>query len=281
MIEGYEQAFGEDSEARDFQKHRPESIKIAIRRSLNRSWKQLAKERIENIKPTIPLGKRFWPLHIDERREIKKLFKREDVQRLVTSLRSREDKDPIEVLDAAYWMKGCSSLGRLRFAVLVGIGEPPYQDEGLCLMDIKEAIQVVAPRYSRARMPRDNARRVVEGARHLAPNLGQRMLAARFRDRAVFLRELLPQDLQIEIEHLTRDEAMKAAWFLSAVVGQAHARQMNPSMKKNWLEELKRHRTAKLNAPSWLWSSVVELMVSHESEYLGHCRKYALNDAAE
>jgi hypothetical protein len=45
------------------------------------------------------------------------------------------------------------------------------------------------------------------------PNLGERLLAARFLDRAVFLRELLPQDLRIEIEHLTRDEAMKTAWL--------------------------------------------------------------------
>jgi uncharacterized protein (DUF2252 family) len=29
----------------------------------------------------------------------------------------------VEVLDAAYWMKGCSSLGRLRFAVLLGVGK--------------------------------------------------------------------------------------------------------------------------------------------------------------
>src|ERR1700733_9337142 len=99
MIEGYEQAFGEDAEAHDFQKHRPKSIQIAMRRSLNRSWKHLAEERLENIKPTIPLGKRFWPLHVNERREIKKLFKREDVRRLVTSLHSRDAKDPIEVLD--------------------------------------------------------------------------------------------------------------------------------------------------------------------------------------
>jgi uncharacterized protein (DUF2252 family) len=276
MIDGYEQAFGEVSEAPDFQRNRPKSIRIAMRRSLNRSWKQLAKDRIKNIEPTIPLGNRFWPLRSDEQREVKKLFQREDVRRLATSLRSRDDTAPINVLDAAYWIKGCSSLGRLRFAVLLGIGDPPYRDESLCLMDIKEATQAVAPRYSRARMPRDNARRVVEGARHLSPNLGQRMLAARLLDRAVFMRELLPQDLQIEIEHLTRDEATRVAWFLSAVVGQAHARQMNASTKKRWREELQRHRTMKLDAPSWLWSSVTKLMVMHEGEYLDHCRKYAL-----
>jgi len=276
MMEGYELAFGEDSENPFFQRHRPESVRVAMRRSMSRSWKHLAKERIKDVTPTIPMGKRFWPLHKDEKVEIRSLFQREDVRRLVTSLRSRDDKATIKVLDAAYWMKGCSSLGRLRFAVLLGIGEPPYKGESLCLMDIKEAIKAAAPRYSRVRMPRDNAERVVEGARHLAPNLGRRMLAARFLDRAVFLRELLPQDLQLEIEHLTREEAMKAARFLAAVVGQAHARQMDLPAKKKWQEELHHHRTTKLDAPSWLWASIVELLVSHEGEYLEHCRKYAM-----
>jgi uncharacterized protein (DUF2252 family) len=277
MMAGYELAFEEALENSDFQQHRPESVRVAMRRSMSRSWKHLAKERIEDSTPTIPMGKRFWPLRKDEKVEINKLFQREDVRRLATSLRSRDDKAMIKVLDAAYWVKGCSSLGRLRFAVLLGIGEPPYKAESLCLMDIKEAIKAAAPRYSRVRMPRDNAERVVEGARHLAPNLGQRMLAARFLDRAVFLRELLPQDLQLEIEHLTGEEAMKAARFLAAVVGQAHARQMDAPKKKKWRDELQRYRTSKLDAPSWLWTSIVELLVSHEGEYLEHCRRYAMN----
>ena len=32
---------------------------------------------------------------------------------------------------------------------------------------------------------------------------------------------------------------------------------------------------AQLDAPSWLWRSVVDLMGSHEVAYLEHCRKYA------
>jgi len=36
-----------------------------------------------------------------------------------------------------------------------------------------------------------------------------------------------------------------------------------------------------LDAPSWLWSSVVELMASHESAYLEHCRRYALSADAK
>jgi Uncharacterized protein conserved in bacteria (DUF2252) len=49
--------------------------------------------------------------------------------------------------------------------------------------------------------------RVLAGAWHLSPALGDRMLAATLQDRSVFLRELLPQDLKFEIEHLTLDEA--------------------------------------------------------------------------
>jgi hypothetical protein len=77
--------------------------------------------------------------------------------------------------------------------------------------------------------------------------------------------------LQLEIEHLTHEETRKAARFLAAVVGQAHARQRDMPTKKKWQEELQCHRTTKLEAPSWLWASIVELLVSHEGEYLEHC----------
>jgi hypothetical protein len=50
------------------------------------------------------------------------------------------------------------------------------------------------------------------------------MIAARLLDKPVFLRELLPQDLKLEIPQLTREEAMKAARYLAIVVGEAHAR---------------------------------------------------------
>jgi uncharacterized protein (DUF2252 family) len=280
LMEGYEQAFDDEADESDFQHQRPEAIQIAMRRSLRRSWKKLAEDRIENIRPNIPLGKRFWPLRRDEKVEIQRMFKREPVRQLVTTLRPRKSHASVEVLDAAYWMKGCSSLGKLRFAVLLGVGKPPYQGENLCLIDIKEAAQAAAPRNPQARMPRDNAERVVEGARRLSPNLGQRMLATRFLDRSAFLRELLPQDLQLEIKHLTRDEAMKAGRFLAMVVGKAHARQMNPASRKSWQDQLSQHRSKTLDAPSWLWSSIVELLVSHEAEYLEHCRKYAMTPAS-
>jgi uncharacterized protein (DUF2252 family) len=200
------------------------------------------------------------------------------VHELVTALKSRNDKDPITLIDAAYWMKGCSSLGRLRYAALLRIGEGSSAQ--LCLLDVKEGTAAAAPRRTDAKMPRDNAERVVAGARALSPNLGQRMAAARLLDKAVVMRELMPQDLKIEIDRLSRDEAMSVARYLAGVVGHAHGRQMDAETRRAWLAELTRSRTAMLDAPSWLLSSVVELMALHEAAYLEHCRRYALAEEA-
>jgi uncharacterized protein (DUF2252 family) len=140
--------------------------------AIRRTWKHLAEERIRDSKPSIPLGNSFWPLEKTERAEIRQLFMQEDVRRLATMLRSRKDNAGVEVLDAAYWVKGCSSLGRLRFAVVLGVGKKSKRS--LCLMDVKEATDAAAPGYRRTLMPKGNAERVVEGARHLAPHLGER-----------------------------------------------------------------------------------------------------------
>ncbi|MDR6680697.1 uncharacterized protein (DUF2252 family) [Pseudomonas psychrotolerans] len=42
------------------------------------------------------------------------------------------------------------------------------------------------------------------------------------------------------------------------------------------MSDLQRNRTRTLDAPSWLWSSVVQLVGAHEMGYLEHCRRYAL-----
>jgi uncharacterized protein (DUF2252 family) len=99
----------------------------------------------------------------------------------------------------------------------------------------------------------------------------------------VFVRELMPQDLKLETERLTREEATGAAEFLAHVVGRAHARQMNTSDRAGWLAgwlaELRRNRSKSLDAPSWLWNSVVDLVGAHEAAYLQHCRRYAAEAA--
>jgi uncharacterized protein (DUF2252 family) len=125
-------------------------------------------------------------------------------------------------------------------------------------------------------MPRDNGHRVVQGALQMSPPLGERMIAAHLMDRSVFIRELLPEDLKLELERMSVDEAIHSARYLARVVGRAHARQMEDGTRKQWRTTLERSHTKTLDAPSWLWSSVVDLIGVHEREYLDHCRRYAM-----
>lgn len=280
LIDGYEQAMAVDTEDEENPISPPDAVKFTMKRALGRKWKNLAEERIDNIEPTIPQGEKFWALSKPERDEIEALFKNDDVRRLVTSLNSRADDARIKVLDAAYWIKGCSSLGRLRYSVLLRVGHGDHERGGLCLIDIKEALRAAAPRAHNSSMPRDNAKRVVRGAENLSPYLGERMLATRLVDKPVFIRELLPQDLKLELEKLDRGQARKAARYLAWVVGKAHARQMDEATRKSWMAELQRQRPSDLDAPSWLWRSVVELVANHEAGYLDHCRRYALTATA-
>src|SRR5262249_59231847 len=118
-----------------------------------------------------------------------------------------DDGDTIEVLAAAYWMKGCSSLGRLRYAVLVGVADGEPNSNNLCLIDIKEG--------------------VLAAARALSPNLGERMMAGRLFDKSVTVRELMPQDLKIEIDQLSREQATAIAGYLAGVFCPAHSRPLH------------------------------------------------------
>ena len=151
--------------------------------------------------------------------------------------------------------------------MLLGVGKHLNDDGALCLMDVKEAVPAIAPYLGN--LPQDDAVRVVTGARHLSPALGERMIAGRLLDKPVFLRELLPEDLKLEIPQLTREEATKAARYLAIVVGEAHAWQMDHSTRQEWRKRLARDRVSGLDAPSWLWSSVVELVANHEAALFG------------
>ncbi len=272
LIDGYQTAFDGDTPL-----ERPEAVQAVLTGAVNRRWKHLAEERLGDTRPQLKLGNHFWPISDEEREDLHSLFADEKVRRMVTGLRDRADEAKLSVIDAAYWVKGCSSLGRLRYAVLVAI-----EDGGqMCLIDIKEAAKALAPRYPDTDMPRDNGERVVTGAWHLSPALGDRMVAGRLLDRSVALRELLPQDLKLDLERLTETEARRLSRYLGHIVGLAHARQMDDDTRRGWHRDLARGRTKTLDAPSWLWTSVVELMASHESAYLEHCRRYALHADAE
>ncbi|MBV9931566.1 MAG: DUF2252 family protein [Alphaproteobacteria bacterium] len=254
----------------------PDVVRTARRRALKRRWRHLAEERIGDMDPTIPLGKRFWPIDEAERAAIVALFEQRAVRRRAMELAGLGPEGGLRLLDAAYWKKGCSSLGHLRFAVLLGVSDEG-RGEHLALVDIKEAVPPLAPAARRAKMPRDDARRVVAGACALAPNLGERMIAAHLLSRPVVLRELKPQDLKLEVEQFSRKEAVRAAAYLAYVVGRAHARQLDEAGRQSWLECLSGGGEDDRAPPGWLWNSVVDLAAMHERAYLDHCRTYALD----
>ena len=277
LMHGYEKAL-DDGKVKITVK-RPECVRIVMRRAMRRKWKHLASERIEGVEPNIPFSKNYWPISRGERNALKTLMSTEAVRALAVSLSHRDDKDVVEMLDAAYWVKGCSSLGLLRYAVLLRVGKSKDPESSLCLIDVKEATLAAAPGDKSVAMPRGNAKRVVQGALTLTPHLGERMLAGKILDTPVFVRELLPQDLKLDIEHLNQTEAMEVASYLGNVIGCAHAQQMNEQTRKRWRDGLKQSRSKSLDAPSWLWQSVVELVKEHEGGYLDHCRRFANSEA--
>jgi uncharacterized protein (DUF2252 family) len=279
IMDGYEAAFEHDFDEAEDNPDAPEAVRVVMKRAAKRTWKHLARERIGDTRPKIPLGKRFWPVSEEELRDLESIFTDEAIVHLATMVKSRDDKSAVELIDSAYWMKGCSSLGLLRYAVLLEVEDKDGDSSDLCLMDVKEAVESAAPSSS-LEMPTDHARRVVEGALHISPFLGERMRATTMLERPVFIRELMPQDLKLELTQFSAKEALKAAAFLATVVGFAHARQMDSSTRIAWQEELQHHRAKDLDAPLWLWTAVVGLLVEHERSYLEHCRRYALSEAA-
>ncbi|MFZ6876612.1 DUF2252 family protein, partial [Undibacterium sp. Di27W] len=118
----------------------PLIVRKAMKRARCRTWKHLARERIADISPQIPQGKKFWPISDKERKAIQSIFTRKNAIKLVNHLRCRKSDEEVKLVDAAYWVKGCSSLGLLRYAVLLNVDDPTTAEIELCLMDIKEAI---------------------------------------------------------------------------------------------------------------------------------------------
>jgi uncharacterized protein (DUF2252 family) len=245
-------------------------VQEVMRSALNRRWRHLAEERIEDVTPHIPLGSKFWPLTKEERNQLKAMFedqKERDFLQLLT--RTKKQKDVV-MEDAAYWVKGCSSLGRVRYAALVKTGKCHR------LIDVKAATKAAAPHARKAKMPPNNAERVVAGARHLSPFLGERMVATSMGGHQVVVRELRPQDIKFELSRLNQRQAVLTAKLFAGVVGKAHGRQMKDETRAAWKKELENGHTKSLEAPSWLWNSVVELVAVHEASYLRHCRRFAL-----
>ncbi|SFR78219.1 DUF2252 family protein [Sphingomonas jatrophae] len=273
MVEGYAAAM-RDPERGDAGPE-PDAVRSVRRRAHARRWRHLARERLDTTEPKIPFGKKFWRLEQAEHDAIRAVFEEPAVASLVLSLDHKDAERRLRVVDAAYWMKGCSSLGLLRFAALVGLQNVKGRSD-YALIDMKEAVAPIAPAARGAKMPADNAERVVTAARALSPHLGDRMMPVHMLDRSLFIRELAPQDLKLEVGQFSERQAAKAAHYLAFVVGKAHARQMDDATRKDWSRMLEADRRSAIDAPSWLWESVVSLAGSHEAGYLNHCREYAI-----
>src|ERR1700689_3768392 len=91
IMDGYESAFANDFDETEDLPDPPESVRIAMKRASRRTWKHLAKERLEGVRPDIPLGKKFWPVTDQERYSIESLFAEDSVARLATMVKSRAD----------------------------------------------------------------------------------------------------------------------------------------------------------------------------------------------
>lgn len=278
MVEGYAAAMNDPTSGDPGIE--PEAVRAVRRRALGRRWRHLARERLDDVEPKIPLGRKFWALSDDERVSLTDLFSEIDLAKRILAFDHQEEAEAIHLIDAAYWMKGCSSLGLARYAVLVGIVDKGGRSS-YALIDLKEATNPLAPAAPNATLPPDNGERVYAAARALSPNLGERMIPVHMMHRSFFIRELTPQDLKIEIDQFNEKQAARAARYLAFVVGRAHARQMDQSTREEWAERLDRDRRSSIDAPSWLWESVVALAGRHEAGYLEHCRQYALSSVVK
>src|ERR1700727_221504 len=93
VINGYKQALLRKSAKVTEKEVAP--VHLIMQQAVHRKWRHLAEERIEDVRPQIRLGKRCWALSAQEKREIARLFAQEDVRKLITCLKARDDKDKV------------------------------------------------------------------------------------------------------------------------------------------------------------------------------------------
>jgi uncharacterized protein (DUF2252 family) len=101
LVAGYQIGLSANFETEKDKSHRPKPIQRLLAQSMRRRWRHLAEERLDTIKPAIPLGKRFWALTPQERESLSQLFASDAIRPTLTALQCRMKNDPIEMLDAA------------------------------------------------------------------------------------------------------------------------------------------------------------------------------------
>jgi uncharacterized protein (DUF2252 family) len=144
LMAGYKLALQPSMHTSDDLKQ-PSIVNALMKKAMARSWTQLAKERIGGVSPEIPLGKRFWPLTKAERKAVFDLFAQENCTELKAALRPDGAELELKVIDAAFWMKGCSSLGFMRYAALVKFKEEKRL-KTICIWSISKRLGRQSPR---------------------------------------------------------------------------------------------------------------------------------------
>ena len=74
LVAGYQSALSGSFETDRDKSYRPKSIQTLLAQSTRRRWRHLAEERLNSVKPTIPLGKRFWALISEERKALSQML---------------------------------------------------------------------------------------------------------------------------------------------------------------------------------------------------------------
>jgi uncharacterized protein (DUF2252 family) len=278
LVAGYEAAFAGETPSEDAD-DLPQPIQFVMKDAIRRTQKKLIDERVGDKHRRFKLGRRFWRLTEAERAACEQLVRSDAIRDLVTRIEQRDDESDVALVDAAYWVKGCSSLGLWRGALLVEVrprAKKKRDTRTLCLLDVKEAVDPVAPAMKASGLAENPGVRVLTGARMIAPALGARMVATHLLEHSVFVRELMPQDLKVELDELTGEDGRAVSYYLGSVVGRAHSRQLDGERRAAWRAEMNGRRTKSIDAPNWLWNAVVDLVGVHERAYLEHCRRYAL-----
>ncbi|RDS83527.1 DUF2252 domain-containing protein [Dyella monticola] len=276
MLDGYESAFPDISTPAPALPH---LLRMKVLDAHRRTWKALARERTEGKTLKLPVGRQFWPISAAEHEALRSLFNAPTMQELVTRVGHRPSKASVCLQDAAFWRKGCSSLGCVRYAALLDVGDKSARGSDLCLIDVKEAGPSLAPARADANLPADHGARIVQAARQLSPHLGERMRSAQMMGKSFAIRELMPQDMKLDIRHLRPDWAAELAAYLGYIVGHAHVGQMEQSVRRSWYAELRHARPKSLGSPTWLWEATVGLLADLEVAYLEHCRMYLIDQS--
>jgi hypothetical protein len=102
MMIGYGRALKGPAASRVIESDKPDCVRVVMHRATSRTWKHLAKERLEDLRPNIPRGTRFWSLGKQEDATIRQLFSREEIRKLVASLLWSSVVELASIHEAAY-----------------------------------------------------------------------------------------------------------------------------------------------------------------------------------